>query len=170
MAFDTVVDGTQLEADLTSVANAIRAKTGGSADLTFPSGFVSAIAGVPSDGIATGRFTPVSSTYEPGKIEVDNPWTNLILFALESNGYVSGIRTIRRAQFFVIDDGLGFYIDNSNSAGTAAATYNKPEGESDRFAKDGTDLTISSSSSIGYFAAGVTYVWFAWNETEEDET
>lgn len=43
MSIDKAVDSTQLNADLTSVANAIRTKGGTSAQLAFPSGFVSAI-------------------------------------------------------------------------------------------------------------------------------
>ena len=46
-----VVDADQLDTDLTSVASAIRTKGGTSADLTFPSGFVSAIEDMPSGGI-----------------------------------------------------------------------------------------------------------------------
>lgn len=48
MAVDKLVDSTQLDADLTSVANAIRAKSGGSSQLAFPSGFVSEIGNIPS--------------------------------------------------------------------------------------------------------------------------
>ena len=43
MALDKLVDSTQLDSDLTSVANAIRAKSGGSGQLAFPAGFVSEI-------------------------------------------------------------------------------------------------------------------------------
>lgn len=43
MAVDKLVDSTQLNADLTSIANAIRTKGSTSAQLAFPSGFVSAI-------------------------------------------------------------------------------------------------------------------------------
>lgn len=50
MAADKLVDSTQLNADLTSVANAIRTKGGTSAALAFPSGFISAIAAIPSGG------------------------------------------------------------------------------------------------------------------------
>lgn len=50
MAADKLVDSTQLNTDLTSVANAIRTKGGTSASLAFPSGFVSAIAAIPSGG------------------------------------------------------------------------------------------------------------------------
>lgn len=40
MAVDKLVDSTQLDANLTSVANAIRAKGSTSAQLAFPTGFV----------------------------------------------------------------------------------------------------------------------------------
>ena len=58
MALDKLVDSTQLDADLTSVANAIRTKGGTSASLAFPAGFVTAIGNIPSgftiDDIANG--------------------------------------------------------------------------------------------------------------------
>lgn len=50
MALDKLVDSTQLDADLTSVANAIRTKGGTSASLAFPAGFVSAIGDIPTGG------------------------------------------------------------------------------------------------------------------------
>lgn len=50
MALDKLVDSTQLDSDLTSVANAIRTKGGTSAQLAFPSDFVSAIAAIPTGG------------------------------------------------------------------------------------------------------------------------
>lgn len=53
MAVDKLVDSSQLNSDLTSVANAIRAKGGTSASLAFPSGFVAAIGAIPSGGSAT---------------------------------------------------------------------------------------------------------------------
>jgi hypothetical protein len=50
MAVDKLVDSTQLDADLTSVANAIRTKGGTSAQLAFPTGFVDAIDAIPTGG------------------------------------------------------------------------------------------------------------------------
>lgn len=50
MSVDKLVDSTQLDADLTSVANAIRTKGGTSASLAFPAGFVSAIGDIPTGG------------------------------------------------------------------------------------------------------------------------
>lgn len=51
MAIDKLVDSTQLDADLTSVANAIRTKGGTSAQLAFPNGFISAIQNLGGDGL-----------------------------------------------------------------------------------------------------------------------
>lgn len=50
MSLDKLVDSSQLDSDLTSVANAIRAKSGGSGQLAFPASFVSAIQAIPSGG------------------------------------------------------------------------------------------------------------------------
>lgn len=48
MAVDKLVDSTQIDADLTSIANAIRTKGGTSGSLAFPSGFVSAVQAIPT--------------------------------------------------------------------------------------------------------------------------
>lgn len=64
MAVDKLVDSTQLNADLTSVANAIRTKGGTSAQLAFPSGFVSAIGDIPtgSGGESAVKYTRYTLT------------------------------------------------------------------------------------------------------------
>ena len=60
MSADKLVDSTQLDSDLTSVANAIRAKSGGSSQLAFPSGFVSEI------GNISGGYS-VSAVFNQGE-------------------------------------------------------------------------------------------------------
>lgn len=50
MALDKLVDSAQLDADLTSVANAIRTKGGTSGSLAFPAGFVSAVEAIETEG------------------------------------------------------------------------------------------------------------------------
>ena len=76
MPLDKLVDSAQLDSDLEDVADAIRAKSGGSSQLSFPSGFVSEIGSIPSPsgysetgtvsfhtGEALGTLTvPVSSS------------------------------------------------------------------------------------------------------------
>lgn len=71
MAVDKLVDSSQLDADLTSVANAIRTKGGTSAQLAFPAGFVSAVEAIPTGGggisisdIATGAFPDGDIVYD----------------------------------------------------------------------------------------------------------
>ena len=54
MAVDKLVDSTQLDADLTRVANAIRTKGGTSGQLAFPAGFVSAVNAIPTGVTPTG--------------------------------------------------------------------------------------------------------------------
>ncbi len=72
MAVDKLVDSVQLDADLTSVADAIRLKSGGSSPLSFPAGFISEIANIPAGGgglpetlIGNGTFnvSAVSSSF-----------------------------------------------------------------------------------------------------------
>lgn len=58
MALDKLVDSTQLDGNLTSVANAIRAKSGGNGQLAFPAGFVSEIGNIPTGG---GGITPTGT-------------------------------------------------------------------------------------------------------------
>ena len=50
MALDKVVDSAVLDAEMTSVANAIRAKTGNTDMLAWPGGFLTAIAGITGGG------------------------------------------------------------------------------------------------------------------------
>ena len=63
MAYDKVVDSAALDTQLTSIAAAIRAKTGGADSLVFPDGFAEAIAAIEAGGggggagFATGTLT-----------------------------------------------------------------------------------------------------------------
>jgi len=80
MAVDKLVDSTQLDRDLTAVANAIRARGGTSEQLSFPNGFSTAIAAIPTGGGEepyTGDYevTPTTSTqtlYTANKILGNN--------------------------------------------------------------------------------------------------
>ena len=69
MSVDKLVDSTQLDADLTSVANAIRTKGGTSAQLAFPADFVQAIEDIETGGgiqepykVASGKIIVASNT------------------------------------------------------------------------------------------------------------
>ena len=69
MAIDKAVDSAALEANLTTIANAIREKAGTSDALAFPAGFAEAIAGISAGGgdilghtFAAGSFTLAEDT------------------------------------------------------------------------------------------------------------
>lgn len=74
MAYDKVVDSAALDTQLTSIADAIRAKTGGSDSLVFPDGFLQAIAAIEAGGggggakIVTETFTVAEDTSTPFEI------------------------------------------------------------------------------------------------------
>ena len=60
MALDKVVDSAALDAEMTSVANTIRAKTGNTDTLAWPDGFATAIAGITGSGgiqSASGEYS-----------------------------------------------------------------------------------------------------------------
>lgn len=63
MALDKLVDSSQLDADLTSVANAIRTKGGTSAQLAFPSGFVSAVQAIETGETDYAKMAYIVQTY-----------------------------------------------------------------------------------------------------------
>jgi hypothetical protein len=83
MAVDKLVDSAQLNADLTSVANAIRTKGGTSWQLAFPAGFVQAIGDISGGDNSLqyvrqllNTFYPLSNTYEnvvPSPLELNLP-------------------------------------------------------------------------------------------------
>ena len=64
MALDKVVDSAALDAEMTSVANAIRAKTGNAATLAWPDGFATAIAGITGGGV-------IGLAYDMGEFVLD---------------------------------------------------------------------------------------------------
>lgn len=61
MAIDKAVDSVALDAGLTSIANAIRAKSGTSAQLNFPDGMASAVERIPTGG--NSLFDQYSTNY-----------------------------------------------------------------------------------------------------------
>lgn len=73
MAYDKVIDSAALDTQLTSIADAIRAKTGGSNSLVFPDGFLQAIAAIEAGGGSGGGdggwaidgFTLLSGSFTP---------------------------------------------------------------------------------------------------------
>lgn len=183
MAVDKLVDSTQLDADLTSVANAIRAKGGTSASLAFPADFVSAIADIPTGGgssAETGSF--VATTSDTLTISVTSLHNYLAVWkdgwtfgqSLSDNPYGAN----KKLCMFVISpdctdvSALAGMIATvlSNYAGTAYAGYNERAKQIAGGGANNVEFT-SSSITLGVmrvgganrsFVDGATYNWRAW--------
>ena len=118
MAVDKLVDSTQLDADLTSVANAIRTKGGTSAQLAFPAEFVQAIEDIQTGGgsVTHVQYTAASdatttasggntSAFQSAYITPNIPSSgNVILVCFITNNSASG--NYARAWFYCRDTKL----------------------------------------------------------------
>lgn len=123
MSVDKLVDSTQLDADLTSVANAIRTKGGTSASLAFPADFVSAIQAIPSGGggaqTATGTFTGDGQSTE---IDIVCAFEPDIIYIYKKAGF-SAVTYNSVYQFFICRNFIGTSARN-NSGATGSTTGN----------------------------------------------
>lgn len=89
MALDKLVDSTQLDADLTSVANAIRTKGGTSAQLAFPQGFVDAVEAIEAGGITVEDL--FNMAWPSGAVVVGDSITTVQDYAL---AYRRGVESL----------------------------------------------------------------------------
>lgn len=90
MAIDKLVDSAQLDADLASVANAIRTKGGTSAQLAFPAGFVQAIGEIETGG---GQWTTdglIARTEPNGVLSIS---TNIAEYTFYGNSGLTELRS-----------------------------------------------------------------------------
>lgn len=164
MSVDKLVDSTQLNSDLTSVANAIRGKTGGSVTLTFPADFVSAINGIPTGGsLETGAktitatessqsITMTPSTGYDGFDEVD-----ITVNAIPSNYVGSGVtqRTSSdlTASGATVTAPAGYYASAASKA-VASGTAGTPSAVLDPVYNHSVVITPIVSNTAGYISGG----------------
>lgn len=154
MAVDKLVDSTQLDADLTSVANAIRTKGGTSAQLAFPAGFVSAIGDIPTGGSAmqSGSLTLASDVEQNGNLTVplSGAVSHFVFYVdtFPSSTYPGGWQTVGGVWI----NGYGWSFIRYNDANYGA----------------GNNRTVTvTASAVSYnvpykIPAGTTIHWFGW--------
>lgn len=124
------------DTELTSVADAIRAKSGGSSSLTFPSGFISAIQGI-SGGkafqICAGRDEVASTSYVATSMSltVEKSATYKICWVMDRNttSGTTGTRLYR----------------NGSAVGSAHTSWTNEDG----YNRNGKECTETLSLSAG---------------------
>ena len=167
MALDKLVDSVQLDSDLAAVADAIRSKGGTSAQLSFPSDFVSAIGAIETGGggnsIYSGTFTPAENTLGP-TIDVGADFTHFVVFADTNPSASDNVKKFFAAVCDFSRAGNDVITIASNNTGSAliggfyAYKWFAKSGTTVRCTNTGT----SGQASAGYWVGGVTYNWFAW--------
>lgn len=163
MAVDKLVDSTQLDADLTSVANAIRTKGGTSAALAFPADFVSAIAAIPSGGGSVQTGTVAGNGSVDITIPVNGTVSAIIVY---TEDFSTGVN-YENVEVTAVS-GVGFWGVALASALTPARALYKAEssyttGIYVTFATGSVTLCPKSTGSNNQkWINGATYKWVAW--------
>lgn len=160
MAVDKLVDSTQLNSDLTSVANAIRTKGGTSAQLAFPTDFVSAINAISGGGgIPQGDYVSIGAALVTVGANSITKSTDLATYLLT----LANVGTPDMWAYFIVDAPTPYnnlsYGSDINSSVNVSIIYgsssrkfwrynngtiaSKPEGSSyDAVANEGTKYVV----------------------------
>ena len=161
MAYDKVVDSAALDADLTTVANAIRTASGATGNMAFPSGYVSALQNmkfvaevhkvtVSSDQTGAKEVTLLSGNAFIKKY-YNNQWFSVVMFADSPTGATGvvpfnyhGNRVIAGA-----NEGIGLRYTSASNVGTQPLNAAiSAEGWSQH-------MRVNSSGKLGqYLASG----------------
>ena len=168
MALDALVDSTQLNSDLTDVADAIRAKTGGTDPLAFPNEFISEIGSISGGGgtyqlLASGTYTntvratmniPVTYSGTPTMVAVilnTTPTPNVAKTIAWLNGLIQLPNSIQTD--------FGLSIDTLNHAQAVNNNYSFQHSASCTLYAD----NIECKSYTGAYHPDIgTYDWYIW--------
>ena len=161
MAIDKAIDSTQLDADLASIANAIRTKGGTSAQLAFPIGFVQAIGNIQTGGggveMESGTFT-LSGNIQNKTVSVSFNPTHFILYATGGrSAFAASTKRVSAMALFDRSTGWGVRLSTSSNTADAYVTLSA----TNLAYADGV-LTIDTGSSSYLLGTGKTYKWYAW--------
>ena len=183
MAVDKLVDSTQLDADLTSIANAIRTKGGTSAQLAFPADFISAINAISGGGgggegytkYATGTYTPAQTYNTAGNRQI----TTIDALGFTPKKFVIGasdrssISTTQYALLVATYEAIGStplyarnYIRYQNTSGTLGnvghLTSWTTQTDGHLYLNSGKIYWRTAANAI--LVSGVTYAWYAYGD------
>lgn len=120
------------DTDLTSVADAIRAKSGGSSQLAFPAGFVSEIQAIPSGGggatlVASGTYTGAGAIIVDIPVGKKMPKKDFLFHLWAPNGteFVND-SNYKVNQFYALCRNMTYYLSsNADPCESTPLVYNK---------------------------------------------
>lgn len=163
MAIDKLVDSTKLNSCLTAEADAIRAKTGGTAQIPFDfsnsKGFAEAIAAISGGGgVQSGSFTPTANT-NTFAVSVTGAVTNAVCI-IKDRLNASGQPGYRWMWCIIkFADASYNILGGTNSSGSSLSGA-VPAFDPAVFGT-GT-VTFTTNTSQGQMIAGSEYLWAAW--------
>ncbi len=168
MAYDKVVDSSVLNAGLTNIANAIRAKGGTSGQFAFPDGFVSAVQAIEAGGgtgVVSGTITPAASDVQTITHGLGKQPTGILIFqdnkspSSKTEGVYAafGDQNGQGGVAYIVNELLGFF-PTSISEFSANCFITDANAETFKVALFGSINTVVFTSLI----AGIEYRWYAW--------
>ena len=165
MAYDKLVDSSQLNSDLGDVADAIRAKSGGSSQLAFPSGFISEIGNISTGGggslpsiiskIDGGSFTPSSDTVTGNYTISHNLGEAPKGVAIWATNMDRVAYSVRVVDYYLAT--LGNYVLEQVNTNALRRELSGAVASGD-IGSNSIKMTISQN----YYKANTTYNWLAW--------
>ena len=166
MALDALVDSTQLDSDLTDVADAIRAKTGGTAPLAFPNEFISEIGSI-SGGtfqlLAQGVFTNNSNS-SPMTIPVNYNGLATCVYVVartetanvaRTTAWLNGTINIASSTFSALGDRNTIVRQHAASNGITRNAY------ADKCTLINNEINCYTCTGA-YYPDIATYDWYIW--------
>lgn len=182
MAYDKLVDSSQLNSDLGDVADAIRAKSGGSSPLAFPSGFISEIGNISTGGggslpsiiskIDGGSFTPSSDTASDTQsvshslgvvpkgfvIWTEDEISGTVATRYMSNCYVAAANIVDKNSNNYIACGVSSLLYNGNASFITSNTLFTTATVQNYM----DAVRIRWNNGLIFYKSGLTYKWLAW--------
>ena len=173
MALDKVIDSAALDAGMTSVADAIRAKAGTTEPLAWPDGFITAISGIETGGGGASWVT-ISETlpnamYRMGDVNMDGSLTQDD--AIEIANYLGGGADFSSVQKVLSDVNFSGMIDQLDTMyamdiinGTYTPTFGWATAVEYASAKVGDDVKAVFEITVsGSPMTAPTYAYVPWD-------
>ncbi|MDD7602318.1 MAG: hypothetical protein PUK54_06940 [Firmicutes bacterium] len=177
MAYDKVIDSSALDANIASIAEAIRTKGGTTDQLVFPDGFISAIEAIETGGDIKIAYGSVTLSEDLDSITINHGLEDYPTFAiLLQTGVNINYSILFNAMYYstTLPSASSYhwfnkvaYTTSSSSSGRRLLAYNDSSYPTENFGNgyycchpSVNEITFNKGS-CNAFASGLTYIWIA---------